>query len=391
MPTLQFQPPEKTTGTGLPALESRNPAVKYRILIVDDEVPNRSLLSAVLTSAGFYCEEAGDGVLALTALAARPFDLVILDIDMPNMKGTEVLRRLRELPPCPHLKIIMISGRVSADELAQMMLGGADDYLVKPFSSTELKARVQTALHMKEAQDRSARLNCYLLGANRKLEQNLHVRDSDLMNARQALVLALADLVAYRDHETGDHLMRLQRYCRLLAECAAATPAFSSQIDANFIQMLETCVPLHDIGKAGLPDHILLKPDKLTAEEFAIMKTHTTIGADILAKVAQKHSFARSFLEIATSITRHHHERFDGSGYPDGLAGTAIPLAVRIVAIADVYDALRSRRVYKPAFAHDRVMKIMLEESPGHFDPALLKVFEQCASQFAQLFEEFLV
>lgn len=181
MPTLQFQPPEKTTGTGLPALESRNPAVKYRILIVDDEVPNRSLLSAVLTSAGFYCEEAGDGVLALTALAARPFDLVILDIDMPNMKGTEVLRRLRELPPCPHLKIIMISGRVSADELAQMMLGGADDYLVKPFSSTELKARVQTALHMKEAQDRSARLNCYLLGANRKLEQNLHVRDSDLM------------------------------------------------------------------------------------------------------------------------------------------------------------------------------------------------------------------
>jgi putative two-component system response regulator len=363
----------------------------HRILIVDDEASNRGLIAMVLASSGFQCEEAADGVLALEALRERPFDLVVLDIDMPRMKGTEVLKRLRESPPRPHLKIIMISGRATADEMAHMMLAGADDYLAKPFSRMQLQARVKTALHLKDAQDRSDRLHGHLLGANQELEQSLHARDSDLVHARNALVLALADLVAYRDHETGDHLLRLQRYCLLLAQRAAATPSFAGQIDANFIQMLECCVPLHDIGKAGLPDHILLKPGKLTPEEFAIMKTHTTIGADILQKVAKKHGFARAFLDMATDITRHHHERFDGKGYPDRLAGYGIPLAARIVAVADVYDALRSRRVYKPAFAHADVVRIMLRESPGHFDPALMQVFHECADQFEKLFEELIV
>ena len=347
----------------------------HRILIVDDETANRSMLALVLNASGYYCEEAADGVLALEALAARPFDLVLLDIDMPNMKGTEVLPRLRENPPCQNLKIIMISGRATADDLANLMLAGADDYLVKPFSGTQLKARVHTALQLKDSQDRSEIVYSHLLGANRELEDSLQARDSDLLDAHNALVVALADLVAIRDHETGDHLQRLQRYCKVLAENAAAQE-FASQIDANFVQMLECCAPLHDIGKAGLPDHILLKPGKLTADEFAVMKTHTTIGADILEKVANTHHFDRSFLDMATNITRHHHERFDGTGYPDRLAGQQIPLAARIVAIADVYDALRSRRIYKPAFSHADVMRIMLHESPGHFDPALLKVFE---------------
>jgi len=360
----------------------------YRILIVDDEASNRSLLTMVLRGCGYYCEEAADGVLALEALRAHPFDLVLLDIDMPNMKGTEVLARLRKSHPCRHLKIIMISGRATADDLANLMLAGADDYLVKPFSGTQLKARVKTSLHLKDEQDSADKLQCQLLGANRELKHNLQARDSDLMDARGALVGALADLVAYRDHETGDHLLRLQCYCKLLGETAAAFPEFADQMNADFIQMLESCVPLHDIGKAGLPDHILRKPGKLTPDEFEIMKKHTTIGADILQKVAKKHGFARPFLEMATNITRHHHERFDGLGYPSGLVGKNIPLAARIVAIADVYDALRSRRVYKPAYPHDDVMKIMIHESAGHFDPELLKVFEKCAPQFEKLFQE---
>jgi response regulator RpfG family c-di-GMP phosphodiesterase len=379
---------EATTPSPEPAASCGPAARAHCVLIVDDEAPNRNLFSAVLTSFGLHCEEAADGVLALEALQARRFDLVVLDIDMPRLRGTDVLRRLRETPPWPHLKIIMISGRSAPDELAHMMLGGADDFLVKPFSTTQLQARVQTALRLKDAQDRSDKLHGELLAANRDLEQAVLARDGDLIHARNALVLGLAELVAYRDNETGDHLLRLTRYSRVLAETAAASPSFAGQIDANFLQMLECCAPLHDIGKAGVPDQILLKPGKLTPDEFAIMKTHTTIGADVLQQVAKKHGFARGFLTMAIDITRHHHERFDGEGYPDRLAGDCIPLAARIVTIADVYDAMRCRRVYKSAMPHADVVRIMTRESDGHFDPALLQVFEQCADQFEQLYEE---
>jgi putative two-component system response regulator len=364
------------------------PKKMHRILVVDDEQANRSSIAMRLVACGYYCEEAADGVIALEILAARPFDLVVLDIDMPNMKGTEVLARLRAAPPCRHLKIIMISGRATPDDLANLMLAGADDYLVKPFSGTQLTARVKTSLQVKDEQERSEYLHNHLLGVNRELERNLTARDSDLKDARGAFVVAMADLVAYRDHETGDHLLRLQRYCEVLAEAAAGFPEFAGQIDAEFIGMLGSCVPLHDIGKAGMPDHILMKPGKLSGEEFEIMKTHTTIGAEILQKVASKHRFARSFLDMATVITRHHHERFDGRGYPDRLLGKDIPLAARMVAIADVYDALRSRRVYKPEFPQEDVVRIITQESPGHFDPDLVKVFEQVAGKFNELFLE---
>jgi HD-GYP domain-containing protein (c-di-GMP phosphodiesterase class II) len=153
--------------------------------------------------------------------------------------------------------------------------------------------------------------------------------------------------------------------------------------------MLECCAPLHDIGKLGLPDHILLKPGKLTPDERILMQTHTTIGADTLKEVAKQHGFARVFLQMAIDITRHHHERFDGMGYPDGLAGTSIPLSARIVAIADVYDALRSRRIYKPALSHAATLQLMTEASNGHFDPSLMHVFHRCATLFDKTFGEY--
>jgi HD-GYP domain-containing protein (c-di-GMP phosphodiesterase class II) len=163
---------------------------------------------------------------------------------------------------------------------------------------------------------------------------------------------------------------------------------FASQIDANFIQMLECCAPLHDIGKVGLPDHILLKPGKLDNDERIIMQAHTIIGADTLKTVLQQHGSAVAFLQMAIDIARHHHERFDGTGYPDKLSGNAIPLAARIVSIYDVYDALRSRRVYKPALSHRAAIQVMTEASPGQFDPALLRVFQRCAPQFERIFRE---
>jgi response regulator RpfG family c-di-GMP phosphodiesterase len=372
-----------------PAVNGAEPAPRaQRVLLVDDEPPNRFLFRQILQAEGMRCDEAGDGEEGLAAARANPYDLVVLDVDMPKLTGLEVLRRLREEPPVPHLKIMIVSGRVTNDEMARTLSLGADDYLEKPFSAVQFQARVKAVLRLKEAQDRSDLLTQHLLTSNHELERNLTARDSDLVHARNALVLALAELVNYRDIETGDHLTRMQRYSRCLAEAAAGSPSFASQVDEHFIGMLECCAPLHDIGKVGLPDHVLLKPGRLTPEERVMMQTHTTIGAAVLQKVANRHAFARAFLQMATEITRHHHERYDGKGYPDRLAGDQIPLAARIVAFGDVYDALRSRRVYKPALSHADTVRVMTEESEGQFDPALLHVFLRCLPQFEKLYRE---
>jgi putative two-component system response regulator len=181
----------------------------------------------------------------------------------------------------------------------------------------------------------------------------------------------------------------MQKYGRAIAEEAARMPSFTSQIDGPFIEMLECCTPLHDIGKVGLPDHILLKPGKLDGDERVIMQAHTVIGAETLQEVARQHGSAMVFLRMAIEIVRHHHERFDGKGYPDRLAGTDIPLAARIVTVADVYDALRSRRVYKPALSHPAAVQVMTESSSGQFDPSLLQVFLRVGPQFERIAREF--
>jgi response regulator RpfG family c-di-GMP phosphodiesterase/tRNA A-37 threonylcarbamoyl transferase component Bud32 len=360
----------------------------HRVLVVDDDESVRLFCKQVLEAEGIQCDEVADGQTALQAVKDKAYDLVLTDNDMPNMTGVEVLHCLRESPPAPNLKIVIISGHTSSDEMANMLLAGADDYLTKPFSLVQLKNRIHTALRLKDAQDRSDVLNRHLLQVNAQIELNLLARDSDLVQARNALVLALAKLVEQRDTETGAHLRRVQRYSRCLAEHASRLPGFASQIDRSFVEMVECCVPLHDIGKVALPDHILMKPGKLTPDERLMMQTHTTIGADTLKEVADQHGGAVTFLQTASEIARHHHERFDGKGYPERLAGNDIPLAARLVAIADVYDALRSRRPYKPAMSHAVTVQMMVEGSPGQFDPALLKVFSQCADRFEQIFRE---
>ncbi len=364
-------------------------AAPSRILIVDDQTDIRRLCRMALVAEGYACDEAATGPEAVTLAAKHAYDLVLLDIDLPGFSGEEVLRRLRQTPLTSHLKVLLFSGAASGDELSRILLAGADDFLTKPFSMVQLRARVKAALRLKDAQDRADLLNRQLLWLNSELEQSLEARDSELLRARNGLVLALAKLVEHRSAETGSHLIRIQRYCRVLAEEVATLPAFATLLDAKFIRTLEDAAPLHDIGKAALPDHILNKPGLLDPAERLHMQAHTTIGADTLREVARRHPFATGFLHMAIDIARHHHERWDGTGYPDRLSGVSIPLSSRLLAIADVYDALRSRRVYKPGLTHNTTVLTMTENSPGHFDPALLEVFQKMAGQFDRIFREF--
>ena len=379
----QAYSPQQASLLGLPS-----DVHSHRVLIVDDQASIREFSRCVLEPEGYECFEACDGDQGLKLANAEPIDLVLLDIDMPTMQGPEVLRHLREQSPRPNLKIIMFSGRTRSDEMAAMLVAGADGYLTKPFSSVQLIGQVKAALRLKSLQDRSDLLNRRLVGINSELEQSLGVRDSDLVHARNALVLALCKLVKLRDGETGAHVWRLQRYSRCLAENAADMPSFGGEIDSSFIDLLECCAPLHDIGKVGIPDHILLKPGKLSPDERILMQSHTIIGAEALKEVAEHHGSAVAFLQMASDIARHHHERYDGTGYPDRLAGGDIPLAARIVAVGDVYDALRSRRVYKPALSHTATVQIMTEGSPGHFDPALTQAFLHCEARFDKIFHD---
>jgi response regulator RpfG family c-di-GMP phosphodiesterase len=361
----------------------------HQVLIVDDDADVRELCVSLLKSETIRCDEATDGVAALDATRAHRYDLVLLDIDMPRLNGREVLRHLRESPPSPHLKVILFSGRASSDDMAELLLAGADDYLAKPFSVVQFQARVKAALRFKDLQDRADLLNQRLLASNEELEQSLNDRNFNLVQVRNGLVLALAKLVEYRDSETGQHLIRMQRYCECLAEEASRTPPFNEQIDANFIEMLVGCVPLHDIGKAIVPDHILLKPGKLDPTERIIVQRHTVVGRETLAAITVQHGLPPAFLQMAIDIACHHHERYDGQGYPDQLAGSDIPLAARIVTIADVYDALRARRVYKPALSHTTAVQVMTKASEGQFDPSLLPVFTRCAHHLERIFNEY--
>ena len=347
----------------------------HQVLIADDSNTSRMFCRLALDHESIACDEAANGKRALEAVRAKAYDLVLLDINMPEMTGPEVLRELRDRPPGPNLKVIMLSGGVSPDEMAELLAAGADDYLPKPPSIPQLVGRVKAALALKDAQDRSDMLNRHLLAVNAELERSLRASCGDMAQSRNALLLSLAELAELRAGKSAVHQVRLQRYCRCLAEEAAGLLAFAGQIDANFIDMLECCAPLHDIGQAALPDHILRKAGKFDLEERLIMQSHTTLGADILQGIARRHRSALALLQMAADIARHHHEAYDGTGYPDRLAGNAIPLAARIVALADVYDALRSSRSHRPALSHLLAVELMNTGSPGRFDPLLLEVF----------------
>ncbi len=364
------------------------PTRRRKALVVDDELGVRMLNRILLQSLGCDVVEVADGEAALSAATSQSFDVALLDLKLPGIDGYEVCRRLRERSFNTTLKVIVISGMGDQNGLAEALPRGADDYIPKPFEPRQLMAKVKNAFRLKDVQDRATLLAEQVLLTNEQLHQSLQARAEDVRRAHNALIFAMAKMAESRDGETPGHLRRIQCYCRVLALEAARNPPWTGLIDDRFLEQLENCAPLHDIGKIGLPDDVLLKPGILSAAERALIETHPVIGDRILESLGRVHGNSLEFLGMARVIVRHHHERYDGKGYPDKLAGEAIPAAARLVAVADVYDALRRRRSHKEAMAHRSALLVMREHSQGQFDPDLMACLDACHHQFERIFQE---
>jgi response regulator RpfG family c-di-GMP phosphodiesterase/tRNA A-37 threonylcarbamoyl transferase component Bud32 len=367
-------------------------APRRRALIVDDEPHVRMLHRVILQSLNVDCVEVKDGASALTAAMSNgvnggPFDLILLDLGLPDVDGYEVCRRLRERSANQNLKIIVVSGRGDQNDLSEALPRGADDYIPKPFKPHQLLAKVGHALRLKDTQERVHMLTSQLMLTNRQLQQSLESRGDDVRRAHDALLFTMAKMAESRDGETPGHLRRLQLYTRVLAQQVAPRTPWLGLVDDRFLEQMERCVPLHDIGKIGLPENVLLKPGKLTPSERALVETHPLIGDRILEVLGHEHGHSLEFLGTARAIVRHHHERFDGRGYPDRLSGDAIPAAARIVAVADVYDALRRQRQHKAAMTHSKALEV-LHNSPGQFDPTLLMGLSSCAGEWENIYRD---
>lgn len=329
-----------------------------RILTVDDDDIALEMLGNSLRAAGHEVEAASNGQEALEVLAQRHCRLVISDWDMPRMNGIELCQRLRAGDHSGYVYVILLTSHDGTQKIVEGMSAGADDFISKPFEPQELLVRVRAG------------------------ERVLS------LETRDVAIFALAKLAESRDPETGAHLERVRSYSQVLARQLIKHPKFARIIDEKYVQLIYLTSPLHDIGKVGIPDSVLLKPGRLSDEEFEIMKQHASLGAETLDAAVQEFPEAK-FLKMARDIAASHHERFDGSGYPAGLRGTDIPLCGRIVALADVYDALTSKRTYKEAFAHHVARSIILEESGSHFDPDIVDAFLQAESEFLAIRERY--
>ena len=318
----------------------------------------------------------------------RKFDLVLLDHQLPDMPGVEVLKRLREHLPSEALKIIVMSGVRDQGEHAQTRLLGADDCLAKPFTNLGLLTIVRALMATKDKQDQTKHIAKALAVENAQLKLSLTHARTELTRTRDFLVQSLAELIGERTYVSGARALRLQGYCRTLTEEAQKAGSFKEEMSADFRNLLELWVPLLDVGLLLLPDHLLVKPGELEPHERELMQGHTTLGGDLLARIASRQPGQMAFFHMAITIARYHHERFDGLGYPDKLVGDEIPLPARFAALADVYDSLRGRRAFRPALTHTATVRTLLDNSPGQFDPKLLQVFLRCHDQFEQIFEE---
>lgn len=363
---------------------------KPRILIVDDEPINLKVMADLLRDS-YGLIVAKDGPQALARLAGDPLpDLILLDVMMPGMDGVEVCRRLKEDARTRDLPVIFITAMGQVHDETRGFAVGAVDYITKPISPPVVLARVRTHIALRKA--RRA-----LADQNRQLEDRVAKRTRDLLRAQDATIRAMASLAETRDNETGNHIRRTQNYVLALALHLSRDPRYAGQLDEETIELLYKSAPLHDVGKVGIPDSILLKPGKLTDDEFHIMKTHAALGHDAIfaaegqADIAagERAAGESSFLRIAREIAYGHHERWDGGGYPQGLAGEAIPLSARLMAVADVYDALISRRCYKPPFPHEKAAAIIREGSGSHFDPAVVAAFTALEDEFKDIADRY--
>lgn len=354
------------------------------VLVADDNPLNRDLLARRLAAQGHRVETVNDGLAALARLERGGVSLLLLDIMMPGIDGFEVLRRMRRSEALSHVPVIVITALDELDAAAQCIELGAEDYLAKPFNPTLLRARVSACLDKRRLYRQESEYRSILQHCNALLEERVRAQIAEISTAQLAAIYAMSRLAESKDPDTGAHLERMREYCRLLSQQLARMPAYAAEIDARFIDTIYAASPLHDIGKVGVPDHILLKPGKLDAREWDLMRTHTVIGAETLRAVYQQYG-PNDFVRMGIDIAESHHEKWDGSGYPMGLAGDDIPLAARILALGDVYDALTSRRCYKRAYSHCDSRALIVEASGRHFDPHVVEAFLAIEDEFIRI------
>jgi putative two-component system response regulator len=357
------------------------------VLVVDDTPQNLALMRDLLEPL-YQVKLAPGGARALRIAATCPVDLVLLDVMMPEVDGYEVCRKLKADPATRGIPVVFLT---SLDEAADEQRGlelGAADYIGKPINPPIVLARVRNLLALKAAADT-------MRDQNMLLENQIAQRLEELERLQDVTILMMASLAETRDTETGNHLLRTQLYVRALAESLRSHPRFARELSPRNIELIFKSAPLHDIGKVGVPDSILLKPGKLEAAEWEIMKTHTTLGRNAIASAERSLGKDVPFLRFAKEIAYSHQEKWDGSGYPQGLKGEDIPISARLMSVADVYDALISKRVYKSAYTHEESMDIIARGRGAHFDPdicdAFLRIherFREIAIQFADTPEE---
>lgn len=324
------------------------------ILVADDDDVSREIVLHQLLHLGYRVRTAVDGDDAWMQIVDNDFDVAILDWDMPGLTGPELCRKIRESDREHYLYVMLLTARNRSEHVVQGLRSGADAFVSKPIGVEELTARIEVAERMLA------------------------------METRDVAIFALARLAESRDPETGMHLERVRTYARSLAQELAQVQGLGDEVDGEFIRLIWATSPLHDIGKVGIPDAVLLKPGRLTPEEFAVMKQHAQIGADTLQAAFERFPRVR-FLQMAREIAAGHHERWDGSGYPAGLRGNEIPLSARIVSVADVYDALTSKRVYKDAFSHADAVQSIREGAGTQFDPRLVEAFLRVADTWERI------
>lgn len=358
-------------------------AAKPTLLVVDDTPENLMLMRSLLKDLN-KLKLASDGTEALEiAFGEKAPDLILLDIMMPGIDGYEVCRRLKAEERTREIPVIFLTAKASvADEQLGLDLG-AVDYITKPISPPIVLARVRNHLLQKAAAD-------FLKDQNEYLEQEVRRRTNEIVELQDVTIKALASLAETRDNETGNHIRRTQLYLWELARQLQHDPRFADELTDKKIEILIRSAPLHDIGKVGVPDKILLKPEQLSPEEYEIMKRHAAIGRQAIELAEAQLGKKVDFLECAKEVAYSHHEKWDGTGYPEGSSGLQIPLSARMMALADVYDALVSWRIYKPGLSHEQARSIIVAGRGKHFDPAMVDAFIRAEDQFRQIARNYL-
>jgi len=365
-----------------PRLQFNDGSGPKTLLLVDDAADNLTVLGNLLMP-DYRVRVANSGRRALQIASTYPHpDLILLDVMMPGMDGYAVLKELKSNAATSEIPVIFVSALADPEDQSLGLQLGAVDYITKPYNAQIVQARVRAHLALKHTRDWLARQNESLQAeVNRRTEENVHIQEFALN--------ALQRLARFRDPETGNHLRRVTLFVGTLARRLARNSRFAGELGPSSIDLLMRSAPLHDIGKVGIPDNILRKPGKLTADEWRVMKTHALLGAQAIEQAERDAQWPARFLCVAKDIAHYHHEKWDGSGYPEGLAGESIPLSARLMAVADVFDALSTVRVYKPALSFGESYRIIVSDGGRHFDPDVKQAFIDSFDEFKAIAQSF--